>query len=94
MSDRIDISSKVRTVLLEKWDPIGVADEPAAQDEYDAYVSRIVTLVRRRAPIAEIASSLLRIETELMRLPGNRQRADRVARALVALDQPSLRTRN
>ena len=29
------IRAKVRRVLLDVWDPIGVKDEPNPQDEYD-----------------------------------------------------------
>ena len=34
------IRAKIRHVLLEVWDPIGIKDEPNAQDEYDAYMGR------------------------------------------------------
>jgi hypothetical protein len=35
----------IRRVFLEVWDPIRIADEPNAQDEYDAYISRIFELL-------------------------------------------------
>lgn len=38
---RVDI----RHVLLDVWDPIGVKDEPYAQDEYDGYLGDIYQLL-------------------------------------------------
>jgi len=35
----------IRRVLLEVWDPIGIGDEPNAQDEYDGYVGPIFELL-------------------------------------------------
>ncbi len=40
-----EIQDSIRQVLLHDWDPIGVADEPAAQDEYDAYVGGVYRLL-------------------------------------------------
>jgi hypothetical protein len=30
-----EIETKIRPVLMEDWDPIGVSDVPEAADEYD-----------------------------------------------------------
>ncbi len=49
---------KIRQVLLEEWDPIGVADEPLAQDEYGAYLGGIFDLLERSQTEAEIANHL------------------------------------
>ena len=35
----------IRHVLLEVWDPIGVNDEPHAQDEYDGYIGELYDLL-------------------------------------------------
>ena len=35
------IRSQIRRVLLNVWDPIGVKNEPNAQDEYDGYLGEI-----------------------------------------------------
>jgi hypothetical protein len=32
-------------VFLEVWDPIGISDEPNAEDEYDGYIGRIFELL-------------------------------------------------
>jgi hypothetical protein len=41
---------RVRQVLMEHWDPIGVRDSPEASDEYDTYVGEVyVMLMDHRA---------------------------------------------
>ena len=49
---------QIRRVFLEEWDPIGVADEPLAQDEYDGYLGSIYDMLARGASEAEIARRL------------------------------------
>ena len=63
-----EIESAIRRVLMEKWDPIGVSDEPQAADEYDSYIWGIYGLLKRGAEDKEIATHLLKIETERMGL--------------------------
>lgn len=75
----------VARLLLTKWDPIGIQDEPQAQDEYVSYVSQIVRLIEAGASVQSVAESLLSIEHERMGLPGDAVRALAVAQALVAL---------
>jgi hypothetical protein len=62
--------ARIRSVLLEEWDPIGVRDEPRAQDEYDSYVTGIYALLAAHAPGREIADYLHKIETIRMGLRG------------------------
>ena len=58
MSDRLeqarDYHAAIREILLRDWDPIGVADVPEAQDEYDSYISQIYGLLIRREPLATL----------------------------------------
>jgi hypothetical protein len=79
--------SAIGAILLKEWDPIGVKDEPMAQDEYDGYVGGVYRLLASRATETEVAEHLSRLEAEnmglsqaspLARLP--------VARTLLALD--------
>ncbi|HZD48702.1 MAG TPA: hypothetical protein VE178_08140 [Silvibacterium sp.] len=44
-----EIRRNIRRVLLDVWDPIGVRDEPYAQDEYDAYLGDIYEILVGRA---------------------------------------------
>lgn len=52
------IRVQMRHVLLEVWDPIGVKDEPNAQDEYDSYIGRLYELLVSRAPNSELVDYL------------------------------------
>lgn len=85
MSDPAVLLSQVRAVLLKTWDPIGVADEPAAQDEYDTYAPAVLKLVESHASARAVADHLLGIERKRMGLAGNKATADRAANALLAL---------
>jgi hypothetical protein len=71
--------------LMHEWDPIGVEDEPAAQSEYDDYVSSVVRLLRRNASIDEIYGHLRDVEMDMMRLPGDAARTRRAAEILASL---------
>ena len=42
------LQDAIRQVLLHDWDPIGVADVPEAQDEYDSYISQIYGMLIRQ----------------------------------------------
>jgi hypothetical protein len=64
----------IRQILLHDWDPIGVADVPEAQDEYDSYISKIYGVLIRHEPRHKVVEHLWAIETEYMGLFGNRQR--------------------
>lgn len=85
MIDFRELTEQVHKVLLQQWDPIGVADEPAAQDEYDSYALAIARLVMDGEPADAIARRLLSIERERMELPGNESVASRAAVSLIAL---------
>ena len=61
-----EIESAIRRVLMAKWDPIGVSDEPEAANEYDSYIWGVYGLLKRGASDEEIAEHLLSIETESM----------------------------
>lgn len=52
------IRIQIRKVLLEVWDPIGVKDEPNAQDEYDGYIGRLYELLVSKAPDVELVEHL------------------------------------
>ena len=62
------VHSQIRTVLLNVWDPIGVQNEPNAQDEYDGYIGEIYSLLIRKATDQEITDRLLYIVQDAMGL--------------------------
>lgn len=61
---------QIRHVLLEEWDPIGVRDEPLAQDEYDGYLGGIYGLLERGESEAGIVRHLHFTETVNMGMTG------------------------
>ena len=63
------IRAEVRRVLLDVWDPIGVKDEPNAQDEYDCCLGSLFHLLTTGATDDQIAEYLWRQGTEHMGLP-------------------------
>jgi lactam utilization protein B len=75
----------VRRVLMQHWDPIGVNDVPAAQDEYDEYVEEMIEMLRRDASVSALEQRLLDIETLSMGLRGDRAKALRTAEVLRAI---------
>lgn len=58
----------IRHVFLEVWDPIGIADEPLAQDEYDGYLRRMFELLFAEADDDQLVSYLNWITGERMGL--------------------------
>jgi hypothetical protein len=43
------IRLQIRGILLDIWDPIGIKDEPNAQNEYDGYIGSIYDLLVSKA---------------------------------------------
>ena len=89
MSDHLDrakhYQEAIRTILLKDWDPIGVADVPQAQDEYDSYIHEIHGMLIRHVSRVELIDHLWWIESEGMGLYGNRGRTEVVVDRLIAL---------
>jgi len=79
---------ELRNVLLELWDPIGVADEPLARDEYDGYIGRIADRLRRGSSVDDVAAFLSSATLD-MGLPPDQARDRRVAAALATWYQGS-----
>jgi len=50
------------------WDPIGVANEPNAQDEYDSYIGGVLRLLTTGASDGQIAEWLWRQTKDSMGL--------------------------
>lgn len=77
----------VRTILLNNWDPIGVAGVREAADEYDIYAAPIARMIVAGASISELARHLVEIEIDAMGLEGNQDRVHIVATKLLGLAQ-------
>ncbi len=69
---------EIHRILLQEWDPIGIADEPEAQHEYDNYIPKIHGMLIRREPRQRLFDHLWRVETVQMGLIGARLRTERV----------------
>ena len=67
------IRVEIRRVLLDTWDPIGIRDEPNAQDEYDGYMGEIFDLLMKRAPDPAIVDYLMWAVNEHMGLSATRE---------------------
>ena len=81
------LTARIRAVLLQRWDPIGIADEPAALDEYDTYIPEIRRMLAEGADVDRLAAFLSDAETRSMGLAGDLARARSTAEALRALNR-------
>ncbi len=53
-----NIKTQIRLALLEVWDPIGISEEPNAQDEYDSYIEPLYELLLSNASGSKIRDFL------------------------------------
>jgi hypothetical protein len=82
------IRNEIRRVLLQCWDPIGISEEPKAQDEYDGYLGGVYGLLVRGASDKEIADHLVTIVEQRMSLHPQSEATERTIRALRAIPIP------
>ena len=84
------IQHKIRTVLMNDWNPIGVPAE--VDDEYDSYIGRIYGMLQRKAPDAAVADFLQQLENEWMGIAQSTEpnRLLKIAETLRQLDLPSV----
>ena len=75
----------IHDALLHEWDPIGVGDIPEAYDEYDAYVPTIYKYLITHKSKQELFDYLWFVETEEMRLVGDRRRTEAFADRLIEI---------
>lgn len=79
------LHQQIHEVLQKEWDPIGIQSIDDADDEYDAYVPTIYSMLIARKPISTVLEYLLWLETEHMGLTADRQRTQDIAAKLVGL---------
>jgi hypothetical protein len=63
-----ELYQRIDEVLHYLWDPIGVAREPFARDEYAAYVPEVFGLVAEGASEQKLMGYLLQVEADAMGL--------------------------
>ncbi len=89
MSQRLDRAKRyheaIHEILLQDWDPIGVADIAEAQGEYDDYIYEIHGMLIRHEPRHRLVDHLWWIETTHMGLFGNRRHTEAIADRLIRL---------
>lgn len=76
---------RVSEVLFHDWDPIGVNDEVAVRDEYDAYAVEIARMLASGVSASDLAQHLVRVETEGLGLRPQPERARAVAQKLKSI---------
>jgi hypothetical protein len=67
------IRVEIRRVFLDTWDPIGIRDEPNAQDEYDGYIGEVFELLANGSPDSKILDYLFEAAHEHMGLSSSRR---------------------
>ncbi|HTS16554.1 MAG TPA: hypothetical protein VMP11_03180 [Verrucomicrobiae bacterium] len=75
----------IHDILIKEWDPIGVGDEPRAQDEYDSYVPGVYKHLIHRSPERDLFDYLQHIETKRMCLHANRAHTEKIVKRLMSL---------
>jgi hypothetical protein len=83
------IRVQIRHVLLEVWDPIGVKNEPNAQDEYDGYVGPIFDSLSGGATDKQLTDRLLYFVNDRMGLKATPEKMLPTVRALRAIEFPT-----
>lgn len=76
------VLDKINKSLLEKWDPIGIFNNPGAEDEYCNYVYEIYNIILRSKSYEPLFKYLWEIETQHMGLKGNKFKTDKFAQVL------------
>jgi hypothetical protein len=76
---------EIRDVLMKHWDPIGVADEPFAADEYDGYIPQVKALMRAHEAVDPLMDYLHEVEVKRMGLKTHREVTRTAAEHLLTL---------
>lgn len=73
---------KINTLLLEQWDPIGIAGTPDAEDEHSQYAEPVYKIIQSSQSYKELFAYLWKIETEHMGIKGDRIKTEGFAKML------------
>jgi catechol 2,3-dioxygenase-like lactoylglutathione lyase family enzyme len=80
-----DYHEAIHRILLKEWDPIGVADVPEAQDEYDQYINQVYGMLIRHEPKHKLRDFLWWAVTKNMGLIGNRRHTEQIVEHLLSV---------
>jgi hypothetical protein len=78
-----ELYRRVDEVLHFIWDPIGVAGEPGARNEYESYVTEVVRLLKADGGGETISSYLLGVAVHRMGLGADNSHAHETAAVLI-----------
>ena len=84
------LRAQIHNVLLDVWDPIGIKDEPNAQNEYDGYIGGLYDLLTSGAPDSALVDYLHRAVYENIGLDATREDMRDTVSALRKIDFPGL----
>jgi hypothetical protein len=76
------IQTEIRRVLMERWDPIAINDQPACWDEYDSYIGGALKLLSENGSDKDLAEYFRRIARERMGLAPDEEAIADTLRAL------------
>jgi hypothetical protein len=82
------LQTQIRGVLLNTWDPIGIKDEPNAQNEYDCCIDSIYDLLVRGVPDSDLLDYLHWAVNEHIGLDASREDMQETVDALRIIDFP------
>jgi hypothetical protein len=77
---------RIREIFLKDWDPIGIGDDPDAQDEYDMYIMPSYSILRQRPSEQALVDYLYWVETDRMGFDPPRTGLEAVAQKLLLID--------
>ena len=80
-----ELRKHVDQVLLEFWDPLRVADNPDAQNEYSSYAKKIVEMLNNDRDSYRVADYLRQAESGWLG-SANEMRLQKVVSLLFSLD--------
>jgi hypothetical protein len=77
----------IRNFMMSDWDPIGVAGNPGAANEYDRYAHRVLNRLKEGQNADAIAAYLIEVAATSMMLRSARitERSQQLAKKLVAM---------
>lgn len=82
--EELELYRRVDEVLFYVWDPLGVANSPAARDEYYGYLPIVFSMLQGEgANVSTIAAYLDNIASLRMGLDANPEHSNRVAELLL-----------
>lgn len=76
---------ELKGLLLNDWDPIGVAGIPEAVDEYDSYALHLHGMLTAGTSVETVAGYLNWVVTARMELTGNLAHDREIAKRAIAI---------